>query len=166
MNLCASIALVLLLAVSTVAAADEDPPRLRRDARTLHYVITLDHVLRPGELEAPGVEVQGAVPGNRCLVRAADAAALGASRGVRSVELYGARNKISRDGLRSAASNSPFVTIRVLFHEDTTFDGALDAVAAAGGTIVTPLELASEQPQRLEVRIPPGAIAGLARRRG
>ena len=163
MNRSVSIALLLLLAVSTVAAADEDPPRLRREGRALHYLITTDHVLRPGELEADGVEVQGVLPGNRYLVRAADAASLGDARGVRAVELYSAREKISRDGLRAAASNSPFITVRVVFHEDTTFEGALAAVEAAGGTIETPLELASAHPQRLEVRLPPGAIARLAR---
>src|ERR1043165_177718 len=142
MNRCASISLVLLLAVSTAAVADEDPPRLRREARALHYLITTDHVLRPGELEASGVEVQSALPGNRYLVRATDEASLAEARGVRNVELYAARNKISRDGLRAAASNRPFITVRVVFHEDTTFEGALAAVEAAGGTIETPLDIA------------------------
>jgi Subtilase family len=163
MNRNVSIALVLFLAVSTFAATDEDPPRLRRDPRALHYLITTDHVVQPGELEAAGAEVQSVLPGNRYLVRAADAASLGDARGVRAVQLYSAREKISRDGLRAAASNRPFITIRVVFHEDTTFDAALAAVEAAGGTIETPLDVASARPQRLEVRIPPGAIARLAR---
>jgi hypothetical protein len=163
MNRSLSIALVLLLAVPAVVAADEDPPRLRREARALHYLITTDHVLRPGELEAAGIEVQSALPGNRYLVRAADEASLAGARGVRAVELYSARAKISRDGLRAAASNRPFITVRVVFHEDTTFEAALAAVEAAGGTIETPLDLASANPQRLEVRIAPASIARLAR---
>src|SRR4029078_7037634 len=124
MNRSLSIALVLVLAVSAAAVADEDPPRLRRDARALHYLITTDHVLRPGELEAEGIEVQSALPGNRYLVRATDAASLAGSRGVRNVELYAAREKISRNGLRAAASNRPFINVGVGFHEDTKFDAA------------------------------------------
>ena len=162
MNRWLSIALVLL-AVPLVAAADEDRPGRRGSANALHYLITTDHVLKPGELDAEGVEVQHALPGNRYLVRADDAGALGGAPGVRAVQRYSAREKISRDGLRAAASTRPFVTIRVVFHEDTTFDAAFAAVEAAGGTIETPLTVAYDRPQRLEVRIPPGMIGTLAR---
>jgi Subtilase family len=161
MNRFLSIAVVVLLALP--ALADENPPQHPNRGGALHYLITTDHVLAPGELEADGVEVQHALPGNRYLVRAADAAALGGASGVRSVELYAARAKMSREGWRSAASSSPFVTINVLFHDDTTFDAALAAVEAAGGTIETPLAVAVTSPQRLEVRIPPASIAALAR---
>src|SRR5438876_12357459 len=117
MNRFSSIALVLLLlAVPALAAADEDPPQ-HPNRGALHYLITTDHVLAPGELEADGVEIQHVLPGNRYLVRADDAATLGGANGVRAVELYAARAKMSREGLRSAASSSPFATINVLFHD-------------------------------------------------
>src|SRR5256714_4118819 len=166
MNRFFTIALVVvLLAVPALAVADEDRPQHQTQRRggALHYLITTDHVLAPGELEADGVEIQHVLPGNRYLVRADDAAALGGANGVRAVELYAARAKMSREGWRSAASSSPFVTINVLFHDDTTFDAALAAVEAAGGTIETPLAVAVMSPQRLQVRIPPASIAMLAR---
>src|SRR5205823_13520260 len=164
MNRFSSIALVLLLlAVPALAAADEDPPQHPNRGGALHYLITTDHVLAPGELEAGGVEVQHVLPGNRYLVRAADAAALGGANGVRSVELYAARAKMSREGWRAAGSSSPFVTINVLLPDTTTFDAALAAVEAAGGTVETPLAVAVTSPQRLQVRIPPASIAMLAR---
>src|SRR5256885_7481789 len=160
MNRFLSIAVAVLLALPVLA--DEDPPQHPNRGGALHYLITTDHVLAPGELEADGVEVQHVLPGNRYLVRAADAAALGGANGVRSVELYAARAKMSREGWRSAASSSPFVTINVLFHDDTTFDAALAAVEAAGGTIETPLAVAGMRPQPPHGRHPPAPVAILA----
>ncbi len=160
-----SIALVLVLAAPVVLLADEDPnPHSRRQpGAALHYLITTDHVLTPGELDAAGVEVQHVLPGNRYLVRSSDAGALAGARGIRNVELYAAREKMSRAALRAAANTSPFVTVNVLFHDDATYAAASAAVEAAGGTIDTPLAFAVDHPQRLRVRIPPGAIAALAR---
>src|ERR1051326_5808398 len=160
MNRWVSIALVLL---AVPMLADENPPQHAHRGAALHYLITTDHVLAPGELAAEGVEVQHALPGNRYLVRATDAAALDEARGVLKAELYAAREKLSAEGLRAAASRSPFVTVNVLFHDDVTFDDALAAVDAAGGTIETPLAIAAVNPQRLQVRIPPALIAKLAR---
>ena len=160
-----SIALVLVLAVPAVMLADEDPHprRQQRGGAALHYLITTDHILAPGELDAAGVEVQHVLPGNRYLVRASDGDALAGARCVRNVELYAAREKISRAGLRAAANTNPFVTVNVLFHDDATYGDATAAVEAAGGTIETPFTFAADHPQRLRVRIPPGAIAALAR---
>jgi hypothetical protein len=163
MNRISSMALALLLVVSAAAVAEENPPQHPNRGAALHYLITTDHVLAPGELDAYGVEVQHALPANRYLVRAVDGAVLNAERGVRSIELYAARPKLNRAGWRAAASSSPFVTINVLFHDDATFDTARAAVEAAGGTIETPLAIAFDSPQRLQVRIPPAAIARLAR---
>src|ERR1051326_5221430 len=160
MNRWVSIALVLL---AVPMLADENPPQHAHRGAALHYLITTDHVLAPGELAAEGVEVQHALPGNRYLVRATDAAARDEARGVLKAELYAAREKLSAEGLRAAASRSPFVTVNVLFHDDVTFDDALAAVDAAGGTIETPLAIAAVNPQRLQVRIPPALIAKLAR---
>src|ERR1051326_3890044 len=160
MNRWVSIALVLL---AVPMLADENPPQHAHRGAALHYLITTDHVLAPGELAAEGVEVQHALPGNRYLVRATDAAALDEARGVLKAELYAAREKLSAEGLRAAASRSPFVTVNVLFHDDVTFDDALAAVDAAGGPIETPLAIAAVNPQRLQVRIPPALIAKLAR---
>ena len=76
-----SIALVLVLALPAIVLADEDPhPRRQQGGAVLHYLITTDHVLTPGELDAAGVEVQHVLPGNRYLVRSGDAGALAAER--------------------------------------------------------------------------------------
>jgi|GEM_PF-513345 len=164
MNRTVSIVLALLLAAPLVAAADENPPSHRNPgARTLHYLVTADRVLDTRALELDGIEVQHVLPAHRYLVRTADADTLEATPGIRSVELYGAREKLSREGLRAAASSSPFVTVNVLFHDDTTFEAAQAAVDAAGGTIETPLYVAMDHPQRLQVRLAPASIAALAR---
>src|SRR5947207_3374821 len=110
MNRFFTIALVVvLLAVPALAVADEDRPQHQRRGAALHYLITTDHVLAPGELEADGVEIQHVLPGNRYLVRADDAAALGGANGVRAIEMSAARAKMSRAGLRSAARSRQFV---------------------------------------------------------
>jgi len=158
MNRWVAIALVLLAAP---LLADENPPQHLHRGAALHYLITADHVLAPGELA--GVEVQHALPGHRYLVRTADADVLDEAHGILRAELYAAREKLSAEGLRSAASRSPFVTVNVLFHDDVTFDDAFAAVDAAGGTIETPLAIAAVAPQRLQVRIAPALIAKLAR---
>src|ERR1051326_6715637 len=101
MNRWVSIALVLL---AVPMLADENPPQHAHRGAALHYLITTDHVLAPGELAAEGVEVQHALPGNRYLVRATDAAALDEARGGPKAELYAAREKLSSEGLRAGAS--------------------------------------------------------------
>jgi subtilisin family serine protease len=160
----ASIVLALVLAAPLLAAADEDRrgPNPER-GRTLHYLVSSDRVLDTRELAADGIEVQHVLPGNRYLVRTDDAATLAAIDGVKSVERYGLREKLSREGLRAAASTNPFVTVSVVFHDDTTFQAAQAAVDAAGGTIETPLDIAMSHPQRLQVRLAPASIGALAR---
>ena len=163
MNRIVSIALAVILALPLLAVADEDRPSHRSPGRALHYLVAADRILDTRELEADGVEVQHVLPGHRYLVRTADAGTLRAMPGVQSVQPYAARENMSRAGLRAAASSSPFVTINVLFHDDTTFEAAQAAVYAAGGTIETPLDVASAHPQRLQVRLAPASIAALAR---
>src|ERR1051326_1977513 len=156
MNRWVSIALVLL---AVPMLADENPPQHAHRGAALHYLITTDHVLAPGELAAEGVEVQHALPGNRYLVRATDAAALDEARaGLKAAPAAGG-GRGRAGGRRPGASRSPFVPVNVLFHDDVTFDDALAAVDAAGGTIETPLAIAAVNPQRLQVRIPPALIA-------
>jgi subtilisin family serine protease len=164
MNRIFSIALVLALAVPAFAAADEER-QLRKPEQdhAVHYFVSADRILDAQALAMDGIVVQHILPGNRYIVLTSDAATLRATAGVQSVEPYAAREKMSREGLRAAASTSPFVTVNVLFHDDATFAAAQAAVDAAGGTIETPLDIAIDHPQRLRVRLAPGAIPLLAR---
>lgn len=156
-----------LLLIASAALADENPHGRGPGDRPLarHYVVQMEHALRPAEqadLAGNGIDVQHVMTGNRYLVTAADTAVLRANPNVRSVDSIAPERKLDRLAWRAAASASPYVTLNVRFHDDVTFDDALRAVDAAGGTIATPLPYAYDQPQRLQVRIAPGAVARLA----
>jgi hypothetical protein len=164
MNRIFSVALAFVLAVPAFAAADEERPLHNPEqTRAVHYFVSADRILDARAMAMDGIVVQHILPGNRYIVLTNDAATLRATPGVQSAEPYAAREKMSREGLRAAASTSPFVTVNVLFHDDATFAAVQAAVDAAGGTIETPLDIAVDHPQRLRVRLAPGSIPLLAR---
>jgi len=155
---------VSLLTIAAPLAADENRPNGRQPGQARHYIVSTTHVLSAAEQEelaADGVEVQHVLPHQRYLVRAAGNATLSANPNFRSIEPFGATQKMWPAAMRIAATTHPYVTINVVFQDDATLDDARAAVEAAGGTVDTLLPL-DAAPQRLQVRIPPQAILRLA----
>src|SRR5438067_4905950 len=131
-------------------------------ARPQHFILQPDHVLSQADiadLAARGVEVQRVLPNARYLVRA-DNAEVVASEG--RVEGFGASHKIAASAYHAATRGTAFTTVRLLFHDDVSFQDALSAVENAGGAIERPLATDFERPRVLTVRIPSTAVTQLA----
>jgi len=95
-------------------------------------------------------------------VRMRDGVAPPSDARIRSLKAYDASRKIARAAYAEAAQGKAFARLRVVFHQEVTFDEAQSAIAAAGGTIETPLAFAYEHPQRLTVLVPPTSVTVLA----
>ncbi len=134
-------------------------------ADTRHYIVQSERVLLPAdlsELASRGVEVQRVLPDHRYLIRARSVDALEADSRLRSVEAYTASRKIAASAYREAARGRAFATVRLIFHDDVSYQEAQEAIGTVGGTVERPLALDFELPHRLVARIPSTAIGALA----
>lgn len=154
-------ALVLLLLPMVAQALP--PERDNRPAR--HYIlesaVPLD-AAASAELAEQGIDVQQPLANHRYLVRVHDGDEIPHDARIRSLRAYDASYKIARAAYAEAAQGKAFARLRVIFQKEVTFEGAQAAIEAVGGTIDTPLSIATAQPQRLTVRIPSGATTILA----
>ena len=135
------------------------PTLLLLAATTTHFVLNADHVLRPDEvsdLAARGVEIQRVLPDHRYLVHAANAVAMP------EATAYTAAKKIAPSAYRAATRGNAFTTVRLMFHNDVSFDEAQRALASAGGTIDRPLTFDFELPHGVVARVPSTALVQLA----
>ncbi|MGH9423133.1 MAG: S8 family serine peptidase, partial [Thermoanaerobaculia bacterium] len=81
---------------------------------------------------------------------------------IRSLRAYDASQKIARAAYAEAAKGKAYALLRIVFQKEVTFEEAQAAIDAVGGTIETPLAVATTQPQRMTVRIPSWATTRLA----
>ncbi len=141
---------ILVFLAATLHAA---PPQ--------HFILDADHVLRSEEisdLAARGVEVQRVLPDHRYLVRAASADLMEGAK----VDAYAGSRKIARSAYRAAARGSAFTTVRLMFHNDVSFDEAQRALASIGGTVDRPLTFDFELPHGVVAKVPSSALLQLA----
>jgi subtilisin family serine protease len=140
-------------------------PAQRDGVAARHYIlesaVPLD-AAASAELAAEGIDVQQPLANHRYLVRMADGISLPHDGRIRSLRAYDASHKIARAAYAEAARGKAFALLRVVFHQDVTFEEAQAAIDAVGGRIDTPFAVASASPQRLTVRIPSAATLALA----
>src|SRR5882724_3600518 len=152
--------LLLLPLFAHALPADRDGGPVSR-----HYIldstVPLD-AAASAELAAQGIEVQQPLANHRYLVRMRDGVALPNDARIRSLQTYGASRKIARAAYAEARQGKAFATLRIVFHQEVTFEDAQRAIDAVGGTIDTPLAIAYESPQRLTVRVPSSSVTSLA----
>lgn len=140
------------------------PPQ--RDAvPSRHYIlesaVPLD-AAASAELAAKGVEVQQPLANHRYLVRMRDDVAIPHDARIRSLNAYDASRKIARAAYAEAAQGKAYARLQIVFQREVTFEEAQAAIDAVGGTIETPLAVATMLPQRLAVKIPSAATTTLA----
>jgi len=160
--LVAALFLLLPLATFALPISGELPPMR-------HFLVEAVRPLTTAELAqlaAAGVQIQHVMPGDRYLVRASSAAGIASIPTVRSVEAYGAAQKIAPSAYHEAAAAHAFSRVRLIFHDDVSFEDARAAIEAVGGTIERPLADAFEFPHRLVARIPSFALEELAKDEG
>jgi subtilisin family serine protease len=147
--------LVPFLLLATALAADE------------HRILDAQHVLSDDEkaaLAARGCEVQRVLANGRYLVRLAAGSDVDArDPRIRSLEPLTTAKKIQPSAYRAAATGKVFTRVRILFHDDVSFDAARDAISAAGGTVDDVFARNFESDLRSVVaRIPSMALTQLA----
>ncbi|HSY48241.1 MAG TPA: S8 family serine peptidase [Thermoanaerobaculia bacterium] len=156
------VATLVLLFVPMFAGALPAPRDL---VPARHYIldsaVPLD-AAASAELAAQGIEIQQPLANHRYLVRMRDGVTVPNDARIRSLKAYDASHKIARAAYAEAAQGKAFARLRIVFHQEVTFEEAQSAIEAVGGTIETPLALAYENPQRLTVRVPPSAVTDLA----
>ena len=133
--------------------------------RPQHFVIDAEHVLRPDEiadLSARGIEIQRVLPERRYLVRAASEDAVAADIRVARVQRWDISRKIAASAYRTATRGNAFATVRLVFHDDVSFEDAQDAVTAAGGFVDRPLAIDFDSPHRTTAKIPSTSLTQLA----
>src|SRR5438270_2658228 len=131
-------------------------------ARPQHFIVQPDHVLSQADiadLAARGIDVQRVLPGPRYLVRADDAIAV-ANEG--RVEHFGAAHKIAASAFHAASRGTAFTTVRLLFHDDVSFEDAQSTIENAGGAIERPIATRFDAPRALTARVPSTAVTVLA----
>lgn len=158
---------VLLLLLSSATYAAENVPRVDRDRDpgARHFILTAQHTLRPAEeanLAAEGVEIQHVLPDRRYVVLTANADAVAADPFVASLDPLLASSKIERSAYREAAMAKPFARVRILFHDDVTFDDARSLIERVGGAVDDPLQSDFSFAQRVAARIPFAALSQIA----
>ncbi len=156
-----------LILIPLAAIAGENRGRSHDELPTeqRHFIVQTQHPLRPAEkseLEARGIEIQHVLPNNRYLVRAADVHQIESDPRVQAVVSYGASKKIAPSAYREAAAGRALAHVRLIFHDDVSFDDARAAVEDAGGTIDRPLSVDFDSPHRLVALIPSTALETLA----
>ena len=126
---------------------------------TTHFILAPDHVLSSDEisdLTARGVEIQRVLPNHRYVVRASNAELVPAATA------YTATKKIAPSAYRAATRGTAFTTVRLMFHNDVSFDEAQRALAAIGGTVDRPLTFDFELPHGVVAKVPSSALMQLA----
>lgn len=116
------------------------------------------------ELATRGIVVQRALTNGRYLVVVAEARtreAIGTD-GVDGLEPLTPARKILRSAIHEAAKAKPVVRVRVMFHEDVTFDDARAAVFAAGAAFEDPLAFELGVMRQIDVLVAPALIERLA----
>src|SRR5581483_5206842 len=124
-----------------------------------------DHVLTTADiadLAARGIEVQRVLPGPRYVVRADNLATVAADPRVRKVQRFSASKKIAPSALHAAAQANAFTRVRLMFHDDVSFDDAQSAIEKAGGTVERPLANNFELPHVVTALVPTTSITALA----
>jgi len=131
-----------------------------------HFILEAQHVLSDAErasLAARGCQVQRILANGRYLVRmTAGADVDGSDPIVRSVEPLVAAKKIQPSAYRAAAQGKAFVRLRVLFHDDVSFEAAKEAIIRSGGMPEDVLATDFSEPRHLVVRMPSMALTALA----
>src|SRR5437899_6045675 len=115
--------LLAFLALLPSLFAGDERPRFDRPAR--HYIMQTEHVLRPAEqakLAAEGIEIQHVLPSNRYIVRAADPDSLQAEPLIRSAQMLTPSKKLHPSAYRDVGRARPFIRVRLLFHDDVSFE--------------------------------------------
>jgi hypothetical protein len=134
-----SFLLAVLIPLTTAAAAQPGPvaDREHEFLGARHYILEPQHVLgdaERAELAAEGVQIQKALSGGRYLVRIAkDSPVDDSDPRVRHLAAFSVADKLHRSAYRAATKGVTFARLRVLFHDDVTFNDAISAVEAAGG---------------------------------
>jgi len=162
--------LLAFLALLPSLFAGDDRPRFDRPApgdaeRAHHYIVQTEHVLRPAEqaqLAAEGIEIQHVLPSNRYIVRTVDADFLQAEPLIRSVQTLAPSARLHPSAYRDVGRGRPFVRLRLLFHDDVSFEQAQRVIEAAGGFVERPLALDFDVPHGVQARVPGAALARLA----
>ena len=130
-----------------------------------HYIVQAEHVLRPeeqAELAAEGVEVQHVLPGDRYVVRTANRDSLDADPRVQSVATLSPSKKLHPTAYKDAARGYAFTRLRLVFHDDVSFEDAQSAIESVGGFVERPLAVDFDVPHGLQVRIPSTSLSRLA----
>src|SRR2546428_1542304 len=162
--------LLAFLALLPTLFAGDDRPRFDRivpgdGERARHYIMQTEHVLRPAEqaqLAAEGIEIQHVLPSNRYIVRVTDPEALQGEPLIRSARSLTPSKKLHPSAYRDVGRARPFVRVRLLFHDDVSFEQAQRVIEDAGGFVERPLALDFDVPHGVQARIPGAALARLA----
>jgi hypothetical protein len=158
-----SATLLVLLLLSSSVFAVEPLERAPRHERTQHFILKADHLTDAdrADLAAKGVELQQALTSGRVVARVSDPSRIAGDTRF-SLEPFTVTDKIQRSALREAARAKSYAQLNVLFHRDATFDEARQAIAAAGGTLLDPLETKFGPMQTVEAFIPTAGVRVLA----
>ena len=159
-HLIASLVLFLFPVVVQALPPQRDGSPLNR-----HYILESDVPLdaaASAELAAQGIEVQQPLANHRYLVRMRDGGSLPHDGRIRSLRAYDASRKIARSAYAEVAQGKAFARLRIIFQPEVTFEDALNAIDAIGGTIDSPFPLASASPRRMTVRVPSMSMNRLA----
>ena len=165
-----SLILLAFLALLPSLFAGDDRPRFDRPApgdaeRARHYIVQTEHVLRPVEqaqLAAEGIEIQHVLPSNRYIVRVADSDSLQAEPLIRSAQTLAPSARLHPSAFRDVGRGRPFVRLRLLFHDDVSFEQAQRVIEDAGGYVERPLALDFDVPHGVQARVPATALTRLA----
>lgn len=125
-----------------------------------HFVYSPEKALTDSdraELASRGLVVERVLAGGRYLVKGA-----AATESIEGLEPLTPERKLLRTAVREIAKGNPVARVRVMFHEDVTFDQAEQAVLAAGATFADPLERKLGVMQQIDVLVPSPAVNALA----
>src|SRR4029077_4333826 len=148
--------LIPLVFVSLLPSLSAAGPERLKPVPT-HFVMHTEHVLRPEEqaqLTAEGVEIQHVLPGNRYVVRTANRESLDAELLVQSIEELAPSRKLHPTAYADIARGRTFTRLRLVFHDDVSFEDAQRAIEGVGGFVERPLAVDFDVPHGLQVRIP------------
>ena len=156
--------LIPLVFVSLLPSMATGLPQ-RPEPVSRHYIVHAEHLLRPEEqaqLAAEGVEVQHVLPGNRYIVRTASRDSLDADPRLSSVATIAPSKKLHPTAYADIAHGRPFTRLRLIFHDDVSFEDAQRAIENVGGFVERPLAIDFDVPHGLQVRIPSASLSQLA----
>src|SRR5258706_13316269 len=158
--------LVAVLALLFLPIVAQALPLQRDGVPARHYIlesaVPLD-AAASAELAAQGIEIQRPLANHRYLVRMRDDVTAPHDARISSLRPYDASRKIARAAYIEATKGNAFARLQIVFQSEVTFEDALAAIDAVGGTIDTPLTIAFKNPQRLTVRVPSMSVIDLAK---